>query len=110
MKLFFYRWGPAILWMGVILSLSSIPGPLLPELGGEPRNILFHLVEYAVLALLLLKATMGNGLSAGAISLGWAALDEWHQKFILGRACSLKDVLIDMVGVVMVIILLKRRG
>lgn len=110
MKALFYRWGPAILWMGVILLLSLIPGSHLPEFGGEPRNILFHFAEYAILALLLLRATLGNGLSTGVISLGWAALDEWLQSFIPGRACSLKDVFVDMAGVILAFILWKRRG
>lgn len=95
--------------MGVIFSLSSIPGSFLPETGGELRNILFHLFEYTILALLLARATAGKWLPAGAISLGWAALDEWYQSFVPGRACSFQDFFVDMLGVSLGLILEKGR-
>ncbi|MCS7286427.1 MAG: VanZ family protein [Anaerolineae bacterium] len=95
--------------MGIIFSLSSIPGSFLPEVGGEPRNILFHLVEYTILALLLLRATAGKWFPAGAISLGWAALDEWYQSFVPGRASSFQDFFVDMLGISLGLILGKGR-
>lgn len=109
MKTYLSKWGPALLWMGIIFTLSSIPSPFLPKVGGEPRNLLFHIIEYAILAFLLLRATEGNELLVGAISLGWATLDEWHQNFVPGRACSLLDILADMFGFALVLILRKRR-
>jgi VanZ family protein len=110
MNFFFAKWGPALLWMGIILTISSIPGPLLPKAGGEPRNILFHLFEYAVLGWLLLRATEGKGLFAGTISAGWAVLDEWYQSFVPGRASSVKDVIVDLAGFGLILILWKRRS
>ena len=104
------KWGPALLWMGLILMISSIPGPLLPRAGGEPRNILFHLAEYAILGWLLLRATDGKGLLAGTISAGWAAVDEWYQSFVPGRACSITDVIVDLAGFGLILILWRRRG
>ncbi len=109
MRTFLGRWGPALLWMGAIFALSSIPGALLPEAGGEPRNLLVHLAEYAILASLLLRATGGKEFPSGAISFGWAVLDEWHQSFVPGRACSLLDLTVDMLGFAVVLILWKGR-
>jgi VanZ family protein len=67
---------------------------------------LAHLSEYAILAALWLRAFVRGrnltprtaGLTALAISVGWAILDELHQSFVPSRSASLADVLVDTVG------------
>ena len=71
-----------------------------------------HLSEYAVLALLVLRAArlslqpLVTGWSwrataaALAISASYAATDEFHQSFVPGRTASLADVGIDTAGAV----------
>ncbi len=78
------------------------------------RSILFamrkcaHVSEYAILALLLWRALRsGSALRAkisilfGAVLLGCAvvaASDEFHQSFVKSRTSSVRDVLVDIVG------------
>jgi VanZ family protein len=69
-----------------------------------------HLTEYAILAVLLLRglqASAGRRLGAGgwrALSLAWllaagfAASDEFHQRFVESRGPSSRDVLLDVFG------------
>jgi len=78
------------------------------------RSILFamrkcaHVIEYAVLALLLWRALRsGSALRAkmsmlfGAVLLGcavFAASDEFHQSFVKSRTSSVRDVVLDIAG------------
>jgi VanZ family protein len=95
---------PMILWMDPKAS---------PE---EIERIQFlvrkaaHLTEYAILALLILRAArapgrriaghwswQGAGLAL-LLSAAYAATDEWHQAFVPSRTADLGDVLIDSSG------------
>lgn len=64
-----------------------------------------HVVEYAILAILLARAT----LAIAQLRLWWfavsllllalvAASDEFHQYFVHGREASIRDVLLDIAG------------
>jgi VanZ family protein len=66
---------------------------------------LAHFTEYAVLTVLWWRALRGLALRfplavAMAISLGYAATDEFHQTFVDGRNGTPVDVLIDSAGIV----------
>ena len=95
------HWLPVVLWAGVIFALSSIP-----HLGtglGVWDTVLrkgAHVTEYAILALVLLRAV---GREAPALALGdlYAASDELHQSFVRGRHASPVDVAIDSVGLLL---------
>lgn len=58
----------------------------------------FHLIEYAILAFLLLLAISKNKL---VILIGYlyAISDEIHQSFIPGRTSRFRDTLIDLIGI-----------
>ena len=92
------RWLPVLLWAGVIFALSSIP-----SLGtglGVWDPILrkgAHVTEYAILAVLLVRA-LGRELPALALGVLYAASDELHQSFVRGRHASPIDVAIDVGG------------
>jgi VanZ family protein len=94
----FSVWAPVFLWAAVIFVLSSIP-----SLGtglGDWDTILrkgAHTTEYAILALLLLRA-LGRDAPAFLLGLAYAATDELHQHFVRGRHASPFDVAIDAVG------------
>lgn len=64
----------------------------------------WHAFEFAALALLLRRAG-ARPLLAFALTLAWAALDEWHQTFVPGRGGLATDVLIDAAGVATVLLL-----
>ena len=62
-----------------------------------------HMAEYAVLALLFCHALRVSGARhpaclALAMSLAYAATDEFHQSFVGGRGPSAVDVMIDTAG------------
>ena len=94
-------WLPVVLWAGVIFALSSIP-----SLGtglGVWDTILrkgAHLTEYAILALLLVRAVR-HGAPALALGVLYAASDELHQSLVRGRHASPVDVAIDAVGLLL---------
>ena len=45
---------------------------------------------------------------AGVIALGVAVADEFHQAYVPGRNASVYDVLLDMVGIVLCLFIVKR--
>jgi VanZ family protein len=120
-------WLPPILWMTIIVGLSTDAGssehteswllPLFRTLApwATPAQLeilhwltrrLAHLSEYAILAALWLRAFVRGrnltprnaGLLALAISVAWAILDELHQSFVPSRSASIADVLVDTLG------------
>ena len=75
---------------------------------------LAHVSEYAVLAVLLYRAFVHTALkgrrafSAGVVLLlcaAYAATDEFHQSFVPSRTASLRDVMIDICGAMLAVIL-----
>ena len=101
--------------MALIWFLSSQPdlttGLGLADLIG--RKII-HALSFALLALLWWRALReplsGAAIpAAAAISLCYAAVDEYHQTFVAGRIGSPVDVAIDAVGVAGVVLCLLRR-
>ncbi len=90
--------------MGLIFFLSSQPH--LPSYPHHLIDLLLkraaHLFEYAVLAILLYRA-MRNDYGWRALLMGgfYAASDEFHQSFVLGRNAELSDLAFDILGVVL---------
>ena len=69
---------------------------------------LAHLTEYAILAALVARA-LCNSLQTWqwryaflvvCIAAGYAALDEFHQSFVVSRTASARDVFIDSAGAI----------
>jgi VanZ family protein len=92
-------WAAVLLWAGLIFALSSVPD-LGTGLGTWDLLLrkLAHAAEYAVLGLLLLRATRQPRLALG-LGVLYAISDEVHQHFVEGRIGSPLDVLVDAVGV-----------
>jgi VanZ family protein len=92
------RWLPVVLWAGAIFAFSSIPS-LATDLGTWDLVLrkCAHVTEYAVLAILLMRA-LGSEVTALAIAVAYAATDELHQAFVPGRQASPVDVAIDGIG------------
>jgi VanZ family protein len=102
-------WLPVLAWAGLIFALSSIPD-LGTGLGGWDLALrkAAHLVEYAVLGSLLLRAlSPGDQPVRDGSTVTWALIlgaayatsDELHQHFVPGRQASPVDLAIDAVGV-----------
>jgi VanZ family protein len=103
-----------LLVLGVIFWLSHQPSlRLVPPLFPMQDKVL-HAVEFTVLGLALLwnrdlfGTKYGWGLMAAAGIL-WAAADEVHQSFVVGRDCSSGDFLADSAGLMAVMLVLGRR-
>jgi len=120
------RWGPPVCWMVLIFGASADSGsvahtsrfidpfctwlwPNITFLQLETVHFLVrkvaHMTEFALLALLLLRAlSLNRGDARKWISSAWvlatayAASDEFHQSFVPGRNSSVVDVLIDSTG------------
>jgi VanZ family protein len=70
-----------------------------------------HVIEYSILALLLWRALRNTPVIGakmlmvfGAVMLGcalFAASDEFHQTFVKSRTPSVRDVLLDIAGVIL---------
>ena len=102
------RFGPPLLLMGVIFFFSSQPD-LNSGLGtwDAVGRKLVHMAEYGLLWFLWRRA-LGPSAPAIAITLLYAATDEYHQTFIHGRHGSPWDVAIDALGVVLAVLLVRR--
>ena len=92
------RWLPVVLWAAVIFAVSSVPS-LNSGLGIWDLILrkCAHTTEYAILAVLLLRAT-GSYAWAFALAVAYAGTDEVHQMFVQGRHGSPVDVAIDAAG------------
>lgn len=116
-----------VAFMVVIFLFSAQPAEESAELSGSLVDEFFrllhirlsehfvrkaaHFTEYAVLGALTLNAFRVNferphTLTALAVCAVYSMSDEFHQRFVPGRACRLADVLIDTSGAAAGIILL----
>lgn len=116
-------WLPVLVWAAFIFYLSSIPDlrSSLPDFWDLVLRKFAHAGEYAILAILLIRAIgiernspstkLKSWRSFGATAVGvgsvvtvliivalYAVLDEIHQSFVPGRVASLVDVVVDVMG------------
>lgn len=108
-------WLPVIIWAGLIFYLSSIPD-LKTNLGYDfiLRKIA-HAVEYFILTFFLHRAFKGSFkmgvfhffIYPATLSFFYAVSDEFHQSFVPGRSASVRDVLIDSIGILGFCIIIK---
>lgn len=106
---------PLALYWIVIFVLTSLPGESFPSVGISDK--LQHLLAYCVLAVLLnLTIQIQNkfallkkypALFTFIFIFGYAVIDEVHQLFIPGRSGELGDVIADLTGGVIGLILVK---
>ena len=103
------RWLPVLAWAALIFAFSSIPS-LNSGLGTWDFVLrkAAHMTEYAILAVLLWRAT-GSAAWALALAVAYAASDEFHQTFVRGRHGSPVDVAIDTVGMLIGLAVAARR-
>jgi|SRR5215831_5165271 len=120
-------WWPAIVW-AIVISLFSTHAftaentsrfivPMLHWLfpHASPHRILRmhylirkvgHFTEYFILSLLILRGIRAGrhethvtwAVMAVLLVAGYAALDEFHQRFVPGRTPAVRDVMIDTAG------------
>jgi len=95
-------------WAAAIFIGSSIPGKAFPDPGFGPLDKVAHVLEFAVLSFLLLRAFVRSSnapprrhawLWTALCGIAWAVADEIHQVFVPGRLASSHDLMADTVGV-----------
>ncbi|PIP56221.1 hypothetical protein COX05_04210 [candidate division WWE3 bacterium CG22_combo_CG10-13_8_21_14_all_39_12] len=109
------RFVPAVIWMSIIFYVSSIPNL---ELNGELSAYdlvlrkIAHMVEYAILVVLFWwglekPLTKRAQLEIFLMAFIYALSDEFHQNYVPTRDGKLTDVLIDTVGIITAIGLIR---
>ena len=93
------KWLPVIFWCFLIFLGSSIPSV---QVSGKPLvNIIVHksahLFEYAVLGILVFRATKSYWW-AFVFCTFYGLTDEAHQLLVPGRSGRLRDVFVDIIG------------
>lgn len=94
-------WITAVLWMGVIFALSSLPGGSVPA---GNYSSLGHFTVYAVLGTLLFLAVRDRHggwvavVIAVAMASAYGVTDEFHQSFVPGRMPDPADWMMDTFG------------
>jgi VanZ family protein len=109
-------WAPPLVLMGVIFGLSAQPD-LNSGLGAADTILrkLVHAAEYGLLAFLWVRALRTTRVRnsalplAFALTVAYAATDEFHQTFVHGRHGTPVDVLIDSAGAALVLLRIRRR-
>lgn len=102
----FFNWLLVFLWIGLIFYLSAQPNLKSPYQYDFLLRKIAHMVEFAILTVLLWRALRGYDISLRkALIMGvilaifYAAFDETHQLFVAGRQGSVRDVGIDTIGI-----------
>jgi VanZ like protein len=102
--------------VAVSFGLSSIPdvdswnGPVVTTFFNVMHAPLFGAVAWCCYQTL----ASGRELSIPALvlafvaSLAYAVLDEWHQSFVIGRNASTSDVIVDLIGASLTLLLMAR--
>lgn len=114
---FVYYWIPPLVWMAMIYYMSSQPriGMTESTLWDFVIFKTLHMIEYGLLFFLLYRALLSlpkwNDMWSFAvgmiISIGYAVSDELHQLTIASRQGKLRDVIIDIIGMLIVYAMIK---
>lgn len=113
---FLKLWPPVFIWCGFIFYLSGVPNL---NTGWGLWDLILrkiaHMLEFFILAALLYRAFKGSFKLSAFFLVFWplfltflyAVSDEWHQSFVPTRAASAIDVLIDSMGIILFLIIIK---
>ena len=99
-----------VLWAAFIFQVSSIPARdiiiIFPR-----QDIIFHIIEFAILAFLLNRALRVSQLKIPQrrarlvvvilVCLIYALLDELHQSLVPDRMSSIEDIISDSTGIIL---------
>lgn len=117
LRQFIVRWLPVTAWMLIIFWFSAQPKhTVIPDFGILDFGIkkTAHVIEYALLATLWLRALKGQSplrgrqiVTAFVLSVLYAASDEYHQTFVAGREGRWEDVAVDALGAMIALTLLR---
>lgn len=121
-------WGLLILWLLTIFYFSNQPGHASTHVSNHVTGFMFHrlsgllifivrktahISEFLILTLLSYNVFRLYSVSLNRtyiftflFSILCAALDEFHQLFVAGRECLIRDVFIDLIGIIIAILII----
>ena len=100
-----WRWAPVVAQMAAIFSASSLTS--VPSLPGGLSNYTGHMIGYALLGALAIRAFAGArwagvtgaaALRAVLLSAAYGVTDEFHQRFVTNRNSDIHDWYADIAG------------
>lgn len=97
-----------IAYMAAMFVLAIAPIELPEVIWFDPKKLLLHFIEYAILGALLIKGTKRMGLSL-SIGILYGVLLETIQGFVPYRVFDMWDMLANILGASLGTILLKGR-
>jgi len=111
-------WFPVFCYSGIIFTASTIPNlkTPLPDTGFDK---FVHVLEFMPFGFLLARALIQGEdkfndkkiwILVSIASLLYGISDEWHQSFVIGRSCTMGDVIADTVGGILGIGLYRKIG
>jgi len=94
------RWLQVVLWLLVIFTFSSIQQVKVSDffIWDFIAKKTAHITEFAILYLLVFRATGKKFILSFILTLLYAASDEIHQLFVAGRTASIIDIGFDTSG------------
>ncbi len=114
------RWGPTLIWMGLIFILSSRQRITVSHTYAVNFLVFktLHVIEYAILYTLMARSMVLSRkrpahdalLIAFILTLIYAVSDEFHQTLVLSREGTPRDVLIDTVGITIMYVFIKTQA
>ncbi len=117
-KTFVWYQLPALLWAVAIFLQSSKPHMYVPDFKFKWSDKFFHMLEFAILTILLFRAFKFSKLKFIQQGKYWLTLlagslyglsDEIHQSFVPGRIADPFDWLADVIGTLLVLYFLRDR-
>ncbi len=116
-KRFVFYWFPPLLWMVFIFTLSSQKSISATHVYVYDFLIFktLHMIEYAVLYLLLYRAFHNISIPknhqyafSALIAVVFSLTDEFHQLFVSTRTGQIRDVFIDIVGMLIMYYIIRK--
>jgi VanZ family protein len=108
---------PALAYAGALFWASSRSHLPLPHLGLGFEDKIAHFCAYGILAYLVHRAltkpyplTSSAILGAALLSAAYGLSDELHQRAVPGRTFDLQDLMADLAGIGLVLLLVWWRG
>lgn len=105
---------PTIAWATAIFIQSSMSNIVSPDLGFDFEDKISHAIEYAIFGYLIRRALVAQRNQFIRHYAGWLTLliggtyaisDEIHQLFVPGRMADTNDVIADVIGILLVLII-----
>ncbi len=111
----FKSWVPSIIWGGLIVYMTSLPGPQVPNIWLFPNaDKIAHFLVYLIFGYFIAGTSRFKISPRGfkyfplIFGISFALLDELHQLLIPMRSCEFLDFLADSCGIILGFLIIRR--